>query len=79
MIITYTAFDGKTFNDKKECEDHEYKLKLLGLAYAEFSKFLDKISEDYNDNLWICEEKLEINNIINTIAKEHGFEIKYIN
>ena len=25
------------------------------------------------------EEKLEINNIINTIAKEHGFEIKYIN
>ena len=61
MIITYTAFDGKTFNDKKDCEDHEYKLKLLGLAYAEFSKFLDKIPEDYNDNLWICEEKLEIN------------------
>lgn len=62
MIITYTAFDGKTFNDQNECEDYEDKLKLLGLAYSEFSKFLDKIPEDYNDNLWICEEKLEINN-----------------
>ena len=61
MIITYTAFDGKIFNDQKECEDYEDKLKLLGLAYSEFSKFLDKIPEDYNDNLWICEEKLEIN------------------
>ena len=29
MIITYTytAFDGKTFNDQKECEDYEDKLK----------------------------------------------------
>lgn len=62
MIITYTAFDGKTFNDQKECEDYEDKLKLLGLAYTEFSKFLDNIPEDYNDNLWICKEKLEINN-----------------
>lgn len=62
MIITYTAFDGKIFNDQKECEDYEDKLKLLGLAYSEFSKILDKIPEDYNDNLWICEEKLEINN-----------------
>ena len=62
MIITYTVFDGKTFNDQKECEDYEDKLKLLGLAYSEFSKILDKIPEDYNDNLWICEEKLEINN-----------------
>lgn len=51
MIITYTAFDGKTFNDQKECEDYEDKLKLLGLAYSEFSTFLDKIPEDYNDNL----------------------------
>lgn len=51
MIITYTAFDGKVFNDQKECEDYEYKLKLLGVAYSEFSKFLDKIPEDYNDNL----------------------------
>ena len=40
MIITYTAFDGKTFNDQKECEDYEDKLKLLGLAYSEFSNFL---------------------------------------
>lgn len=62
MIITYTAFDGKTFNDQKECEDYEDKLKLLGLAYSEFSKFLDKIPEDYKGNLWICKEKLEINN-----------------
>lgn len=62
MIITYTAFDGKIFNDQKECEDYEDKLKLLGLAYSEFSKFLDKIPEDYNDNLWICKEKLEIYN-----------------
>lgn len=62
MIITYTAFDGKTFNDQKECENYEDKLKLLGLAYTEFSKFLDNIPEDYNDNLWICKEKLEINN-----------------
>lgn len=61
MIITYTAFDGKTFNDQKECEDYEDKLKLLGLAYSEFSKFLDKIPEDYNGNLWLCKEKLEIN------------------
>ena len=62
MIITYTAFDGKVFNDQKECEDYEDKLKLLGLAYSEFSKFLDKIPEDYKGNLWICKEKLEINN-----------------
>ena len=59
MIITYTAFDGKVFNDQKECEDYEDKLKLLGLAYSEFSKFLDKIPEDYEGNLWICEEKLK--------------------
>ena len=62
MIITYTAFDGKVFNNKNESEDYEDKLKLLGLAYSEFSKFLDKIPEDYNDNLWLCKEKLEINN-----------------
>ena len=61
MIITYTAFDGKTCSDQEVCDDYEAKLKLLGVAYSEFSKVLDKIPEDYNDNLWICKEKLEIN------------------
>ena len=38
----------------------EDELRLLGLAYSEFSKFLDKIPEDYNDNLWICKDKIGI-------------------
>lgn len=78
MIITYTAFDGKTFNDQNECEDYEDKLKLLGLAYSEFSKFLDKIPEDYNDNLWICEEKLEINNACGQELPTIGNTIKVL-
>lgn len=78
MIITYTAFDGKTFNDQKECEDYEDKLKLLGLAYSEFSKFLDNIPEDYNDNLWICEEKLEINHACGQELPTIGDSIKVL-
>lgn len=78
MIITYTAFDGKTFNDQKECEDYEDKLKLLGLAYSEFSKFLDNIPEDYNDNLWICKEKLEINNACGQELPTIGDTIKVL-
>lgn len=78
MIITYTAFDGKVFNDQKECEDYEYKLKLLGVAYSEFSKFLDKIPEDYNDNLWICKEKLEINDACGQELPTIGDTIKVL-
>lgn len=78
MIITYTAFDGKTFNDQNECEDYEDKLKLLGLAYSEFNKFLDKIPENYNDNLWICEEKLEINNACGQELPTIGNTIKVL-
>ena len=78
MIITYTAFDGKVFNDQNECEDYEYKLKLLGAAYSEFSKFLDKIPEDYNDNLWICKEKLEINNACGQELPTIGETIKVL-
>lgn len=78
MIITYTAFDGKVFNDQKECEDYEYKLKLLGVAYSEFSKFLDKIPEDYNDNLWICKEKLEINDACGQELPTIGSTIKVL-
>lgn len=78
MIITYTAFDGKVFNDQKECEDYEYKLKLLGVAYSEFSKFLDKIPEDYNDNLWICKETLEIDDACGQELPTIGDTIKVL-
>ena len=78
MIITYTAFDGKTFNNQKECEDYEDKLKLLGLAYSEFSKFLDNIPEDYNDNLWICKETLEINHACGQELPTIGDTIKVL-
>ena len=43
-----------------------------GIFYAK--KNGNVIEIEYKNNF---EEKLEINNIINTIAKEHGFEIKY--
>ena len=45
-----------------------------GIFYAK--KNGNVIEIEYKNDF---EEKLEINNIINTIAKERGFEIKYIN
>ena len=45
-----------------------------GIFYAKKNGNIIEI--EYKNNF---EEKLEINNIINTIAKERGFEIKYIN
>lgn len=58
MTITYTAFDGKQFTDKEECEKYENMLTLLGSTYNEIHKFISKI-KDYENNLWICKEKLE--------------------
>ena len=49
-------------------------LEAKGIFYAKKNGNIIEI--EYKNKF---EEKLEINNIINTIAKEHGFEIKYIN
>lgn len=59
MTITYTAFDGKIFDNKEDCENYEDTLKLLNGTYDILHKILDKL-HGYNGPLWICEEKLEV-------------------
>lgn len=80
MTITYTAFDGKIFDNQEDCENYEDKLKLLGGTYDILHKVLDRL-HGCKTTLWICEEKLEIEphcgqelpgpgNILSTISKE---------
>ncbi len=59
MTITYTAFDGKIFDNKEDCENYEDKLKLLSGTYDILDKILNKLY-GYKGTLWICEEKNEI-------------------
>lgn len=56
MKITYTAFDGKKFDNKEDCEDYEDKLKLLNGTYTELHKLLDRLHDYKDGSLWICEE-----------------------
>lgn len=61
MTIKYTAFDGKAFDNQKDCEDYEDKLKLLSGTYDELHKLLKRIKEhDYKGTVWVCAETLEL-------------------